>query len=302
VSHPIQAADIGFFAAVAACGSLSAAGRELGVTTAAVSKRLLQLEARLGLPLLNRSTRRMSLTPEGELFLDKARRILLDVDELNQLLASTPGQPRGLLRINASPGFGRMHVAPAIARFAEQHPEVDVQLQLTPHPPPLSDDSFDLCVRAGEAPDARVIARYLVSNRRLLCASPAYLRQHGTPKLPHELVRHRCIVIRQGDEAFGTWRLSTGHGPRLRSEAVKVKGSLSTNDGEVAVDWALAGLGIVMRAEFDVQRYLASGRLVQVLPQYDTPGADIHAVYPQRHRLTTRVQVFVDFLVACLAK
>lgn len=293
---PIQPADVSFFAEVATSASLSSAARELGITTAAVSKRLLQLEGRLGFPLLSRTTRRMNLTPEGELFLDKARRILSDVDDLNQLMSQEKDAPRGLLRVNATLGFGRMHVAPAIARFSAQYPGVDVQLQLSASPPPLTDDSFDVCVRFGEPPDARVVARRLAPNRRLLCAAPQYLALRGNPILPHELSRHNCIVIRQGEESYGVWRLSTGRGPNHHTEVVKVSGNLSSNDGEIAVNWALVGLGIVMRAEFDVQRYLDSGRLVQVLPHYDTPGADIYAVYPQRHQLTTRVKKFVDFL------
>lgn len=296
MTSPIQPADVSFFAEVATSASLSSAARELGITTAAVSKRLLQLEGRLGFPLLSRTTRRMNLTPEGELFLDKARRILSDVDDLNQLMSQEKDAPRGLLRVNATLGFGRMHVAPAIARFSAQYPGVDVQLQLSASPPPLSDDSFDVCVRFGEPPDARVIARRLAPNRRLLCAAPQYLALRGNPILPHELSRHNCIVIRQGDESYGVWRLSTGRGSNHHTEVVKVSGNLSSNDGEIAVNWALVGLGIVMRAEFDVQRYLNSGRLVQVLPHYDTPGADIYAVYPQRHQLTTRVKKFVDFL------
>lgn len=300
MSNAIQPSEISFFAAVASSGSLSAAARELGITTSAVSKRLLQMEARLGFSLLNRTTRRMSLTPEGEVFFDKAKQILSDVDDLNQLMARDKGAPKGLLRINATLGFGRMHVAPLIAHFSAKYPQVDVQLLLSAHPPPLTDDSFDVCVRFGEPPDARVLSRYLASNRRLLCASPKYIARHGQPKQPHELVRHNCIVIRQGDEAYGVWRLSSGSETTQRPETVKVRGNLSTNDGEIAVNWALDGLGVLMRAEFDIQRYLASGRLVPVLPQYYTPSADIYAVIPQRHQLSTRVQVFVEFLSAAL--
>lgn len=298
----IDTSEIGFFAAVAGRTSLSAAARELGVSTAAVSKRLLQIEARLGVTLLTRSTRRMSLTPEGELFYERARRILAEVDDLNQLMSRAKGTPRGLLRVNASLGFGRMHVAPAIARFAAKYPEVEVQLQLTVQPPPLSEDAFDLCVRFGEPSEASVATRLLVANRRLLCAAPKYIARHGQPRVPQDLVRHNCIVIRQGDEAYSVWRLSTGRGAARRTEAIKVRGSLSANDGEVAVNWALDGLGILMRSEFDVQRYLASGRLVQVLPQVETPGADIYAAYPQRHRHSVRVHAFADFLAAALKR
>ncbi|MDY7577109.1 LysR family transcriptional regulator [Herbaspirillum sp. RTI4] len=292
----IQAAELGFFTTLATSGSLSAAARELGVTTPAVSKRLALMEARLGLPLLNRTTRRMSLTPEGEVFLEHARRILGDIDDLDQLLAGSAGQPKGLLRINATLGFGRHHVAPVIARYVRQYPEVDVQLQLSADPPPLSDDAFDICIRFGEPPDARVIARHLAPNRRLLCASPSYLMEYGTPLAPLDLIYHNCIGIRQGDDAYGVWRLSTGKGARQKTETVKVRGNLTTNDGEIAVNWAIAGMGIVMRAAWDVERHLESGQLVQVLEPYHTPGADIYAVYPQRHRLSSRIRLFLDFL------
>ncbi|MFZ2987640.1 LysR substrate-binding domain-containing protein [Ideonella sp.] len=300
MTDAIQAAEISFFATLAAQSSLSAAARALGVSTAAVSKRLLQIEARLGVVLIHRSTRRMSLTPEGEVFYEKARRILDDIADLNQQMALSQRTPQGLLRINASPGFGRLQVAPAVARFATRHPQVELQLQLSVHPPPVSDDSFDVGVRFGEPPDARALTRHLASNRRLLCASPAYIARHGRPAQPQDLAHHQCLIIRQGDEAHGLWRLSTGTGARQRTDTVKVRGHLSTNDGEIAVNWALDGLGVLMRSEFDVRRYLDSGRLVQLLPQFETPGADIYAVYPQRHQTTLRVQLWIDFLAEWL--
>ena len=194
-------------------------------------------------------------------------------------------------------GFGRSHIAPLISRFVARYPRVDVQMQLSVNPPPLTDDSFDVCIRFGPPPESRVIARNLAPNRRLLCASPTYLARHGTPKSPHELTQHNCICIRQGDEAYGLWRLSAGK----RSETVKVRGNLATNDGEIAVQWALAGHGILMRAEWDIARYLQSGRLVQVLENWQTPPADIYAVYPQRHQIAARVRAFVDFLVGTFA-
>lgn len=298
----VQPADLGFFSALAGAGSLSAAGRELGVTTAAVSKRLAQMEARLGLALVNRTTRRMSLTPEGELYLDHARRILGEIDEMGQLLGAAKAVPAGLVRVNATLGFGRSHVAPVISRFARQHPQVEVQLQLSVNPPPLTEDAFDVCIRFGAPPEARVIARRIAPNRRLLCAAPAYLARHGTPRTPHELTRHNCIGIRQGEEAYGLWRLTSGRGKGARTEAVKTRGTLTTNDGEIAVNWALDGHGILMRAEWDIERYLRSGRLVQVLPQYATPDADVYAVYPPRHQLTARVRAFVDFAAEALAR
>ncbi len=296
----IQPAELGFLVALSGSGSLSATARELGISKAAVSKRLATIEARTGVALVNRTTRRMSLTPEGEAVVERARRILGDIEELDRMLSRSTQVPRGLLRVNATLGFGRSHVAPLISRFVLRHPEVEVQLQLSVNPPPLTDDSFDVCVRFGEPPDSRVIARRLAPNRRLLCASPGYLQRFGHPKTPQDLAAHNCIGIRQGDEAYGTWRLSTGKGPRRRTESVKTRGNLATNDGEIAVHWALDGHGIVMRAEWDVARHLREGRLVQVLPQWDTPEADIHAVYPQRLQLSTRVRAFVGFLAESL--
>jgi LysR family transcriptional regulator, transcriptional activator for dmlA len=290
--------EMGFFSVLAARGSFSAAAAELRLTTPAISKRLAQLELRLGVRLVNRTTRRMSLTPEGEIYLAQARRILADIDDLERQLASSSARPQGLLRVNTTLGFGRAHIAPLVSEFVRRHPQVELQLQLTPDPPALSDDAFDVCVRFGEPPDARVIARRIAPNRRLLCASPAYLERAGTPRAPADLARHNCICIRQGYDAFGTWKLRQGR----RTESVKVRGNLSTNDGEIAVRWALDGHGIILRSEWDVSRYLRSGRLVQVLDAYQTPGADIHAVYPQHHQTAARVRAFVDFLAAHFAK
>jgi DNA-binding transcriptional LysR family regulator len=302
MTRAIQPADLAFFSALAASGSLSAAARELGITTPAVSKHLALIETRLSVPLVNRTTRRMSLTPEGELYAAHARRILGEIDAMEEVLGAAKETPKGLLRVNATLGFGRNHVAPLAARFVRKYPEVDVQLQLSVDPPPLDEDSFDVCVRFGAPPDARIFARRIAPNRRLLCAAPAYLGKHGTPRTPQDLTRHNCIGIRQGQEAYGVWRLSTSRGRDKNVETVKIRGNLTTNDGEVAVNWALEGHGILMRAEWDIERYLRSGRLVQVLPQYSTADADIHAVYPQHHRAAARVRGFVEFLEQAFAE
>lgn len=296
----IQPAELGFLVALSGSGSLSATARELGISKAAVSKRLAAIEGRTGVALVSRTTRRMSLTPEGEAVIERARSILAEMEELDRMLSRSAQVPKGLLRVNATLGFGRSHVAPLISRFVQRHPEVRVQLQLSVNPPPLTEDVFDVCIRFGEPPDARVIARRLAANRRVLCASPAYLQRHGHPRSPQDLVAHNCIGIRQGDEAYGTWRLSTGKGARRRTESIKTQGNLTTNDGEIAVHWALDGHGIVMRAEWDVARHLREGRLVLVLPQWETPEADIHAVYPQRLQMSSRVRAFVQFMAEAL--
>ncbi|MEO6293426.1 MAG: LysR family transcriptional regulator [Burkholderiaceae bacterium] len=299
MSAPLSApSEMAFFSLLASKGSFSATALELGISKPAVSKRLAQLEARLGVQLLIRTTRRSGLTPEGEIYLAHARRILADIDDMEQQVGSSMAAPKGLLRVNATLGFGRSQIAPLISEFIKTQPHVQVQLQLTVNPPLLSDDVFDVCIRFGEPPDARVIARRIAANRRLICAAPVYLQRRGTPKTPAELATHDCIGIRQGDESYGTWHFSTGS----KTETVKVRGNLSTNDGEIAVNWALAGHGLVMRAEWDIAKYLRSGRLVQVLESYQTPNADIYAVFPQRHQTAARVRTFVDFLVARFAQ
>lgn len=297
----IQAADLGFFIALANAGSLSAAAREQGISTAAVSRHLGQMETRLGFALLNRTTRRMNLTPEGELYLDYARKIQGEIDELSDRLQGSTAAPQGLVRVNATLGFGRSHIAPILSEFCRQHPQVDIQLQLSVNPPPSADDSFDVCFRFGNPPDSRSIARFIAPNRRLLVASPKYLTQHGTPQSPEDLKQHNCIGIRQGDEAYGLWRFTSmaGKGKKSgESVSVKVRGNLTTNDGGIAVNWALDGHGILLRAEWDIQKYLDSGRLVPVLANYRSPDADIYAVYAERHRTSLRVKALVDFVAS----
>lgn len=290
-------ADMAFFVTLAQARNLSAAAQELGLSTAAVSRRLAALESRLGVRLLNRTTRRAALTHEGELYLEEGRRLLADVDELEQRVAGGRAVPRGLLRVNAGFGFGRHFIAPAVAEFIARHPEVEVQLQLTDRPLQLVEDGIDVCIRFGEVPDARVTSRCLAPNRRLLVATPGYLQRHGVPDSPQALRQHRCIFIRERDEVFGQWTLQHGN----QRASVKVPSPVSTNDGEVALAWALKGLGILQRSEWHVAPYLRSGRLRAVLPEWRSPSADIHAVYPARKNLSAKVVAFVEHLSARFA-
>lgn len=292
-----DAADLAFFSTLARQPSLALAAPQLGISAPAVSRRLAKLEAHLGVRLLNRTTRRLSLTPEGERYLEEGERLLREIAALEASLAQGREQPRGLLRINATFGFGRRHLAPALADFARAWPEVEAVLQLSDRPLDLTAEAFDLGIRFGAPPDARVLARKLASNRRLLCAAPAYLAQAGTPRQPRDLLGHACIVIRENEAAFNNWQLSDGR----QQQTIKVRGPLSANHGEIAVDWALAGLGVVLRSEWDVAGYLRSGELVRVLPDWQGSEADIHAVYPQRHHLSATVRVFIDFLAARFA-
>ncbi|MFB8828450.1 LysR substrate-binding domain-containing protein [Azotobacter sp. CWF10] len=287
-----QVSELAFFIQLIRSGSLAATARELNLTPPAVSKRLAHLEQRLGVRLLNRTTRSISLTSEGELYLLNAQRILGEIEEMERQVSSSRAAPKGLLRVNAPLGFGRAYVGPAISSFVKRYPDVEVQLQLTDRPINLPNDAIDVAIRFGELPDSRLIARRIATNRRLLCASPAYLQAFGRPETPKDLMRHNCIVLRQNDAAFGVWRLSRGK----QSESIKVRGSLSTNEGEVALNWALEGHGILMRAEWDLAKYLRSGRLEEVLADYETPPADIYAVYLERLNLSAKVSFFVDHL------
>jgi DNA-binding transcriptional LysR family regulator len=304
MSKLISPADLGFFIELAHAGSLSAAAREQGVSTAAVSRHLGLMESRLGIPLVNRTTRRMSLTPEGEVYLEYARRITEDIDGLETQLLGATAAPQGLLRVNATLGFGRSHIAPLILKFTQKYPKVDIQLQLSVNPPPSGDDAFDICFRFGHPPDSRAIARFIAANKRVVVASPAYLKRHGEPKTPSDLNKHNCIGIRQGDEAYGLWRFSTRKGKAkvASTESVKIRGNLTTNDGGVALNWALDGHGVLLRAQWDVEKYLQSGQLVQLLTPYHSPDADIYAVYAERHRTSVRVKALIDFVAAAFKR
>lgn len=284
--------ELAFFSVLARKGSLSAAARELDITPPAVTKRLAQMEQRLGVRLVNRTTRTLSLTSEGELYLEHASRILGAMKDMEEQLRAGRDAPQGLLRVNATLGFGRTTIAPLVSKFARRYPEVDVQLQLTDRPINLVEEAFDLGIRFGELPDTRLSARRIMSNKRFLCAAPTYLKKYGTPAAPEELAGHNCIVHRQNDDAHGVWRLQKGS----RSDTVKVGGRLSSNDGDVVLNWALEGHGILVRSEWDVAKYLQSGRLRIVLPDYTLAPADLFVFYASRRNLPARVRAFIDFL------
>ncbi|MRW87903.1 LysR family transcriptional regulator [Pseudoduganella sp. FT26W] len=286
------APDLTFFVLLAKLSSMTATARELGITPPAVTKRLSLMEQRLGVRLVNRTTRRISLTNEGEAYLSQATQILNQIREMEESVSSSRAAPKGLLRINGTPGFGRTRIAPIVSRFAHAYPEVEVELHLTDRPISLVEEAYDLAIRFGELPDTRLTARKLMANRRFLCASPAYLKKHGEPKTPADLHHHRCILHRQNDDVYGTWRLLKGK----TEELVKVRGAVSSNDGDIVMNWALDGQGIVQRSEWDVAKYLASGRLKEIMQGYTLPDADLYLYYLTRSNLPAKVRAFIDFL------
>ena len=285
--------DLAFFHLLAKQGSLVATARELGVTPPAISKRLAALESRLGVRLVNRTTRSMSLTAEGELYYAHIARILAQIDEVEQLVSSTRATPKGLIRVNASLGFGRRHIGPALAAFYSQYPEVEIQLEIRDHPLDLATHGFDLGIRFGTLPDAALHARKIASNRRLLCASPLYIEKYGAPEKLSDLQNHNCIFIRQNESPYGVWNFNSGG----RTENIKVRGALGCNDGEVALNWALEGYGLLLRAEWDIARYVRSGRLRLLMENHTPTRADVYAVYPQQLHLSARVRSLIDFLI-----
>lgn len=286
--------DLAFFVLLARRESFSDTARELGVSPSAVSRRLARIEDRLGVRLLNRTTRRVSLTGEGEAYFGEAVRILGQIEALEHGLTSARDTPAGLLRINATLGFSRTYLAPAVSAFRRKYPEVEIQLVLTDAPLNLVEEGLDLGIRFGLPPASRMVTRLLQRNRRFLCAAPAYLDRHGTPRAPADLQRHACIVLRQDHDAYDVWRFDEAGG---EMPSAKVAGGLSTNDGEIALGWVLDGHGIMLRSEWDIARHVREGRLRVVLPAY-RQTANISAVYPERHNLSAKVRVFVDHLAS----
>jgi DNA-binding transcriptional LysR family regulator len=214
---------------------------------------------------------------------------------MEDAVSSGRAAPKGLLRVNATLGFGRTTIAPIVSAFAKRYPQVEVQMEVTDRPVDLVDSGYDLAIRFGELPDKRLNARRVMSNRRFLCASLLYLQQHGVPSTLADLARHRCIVHRQNDEAHGVWRFYSGEGEE-HSEVVKVHGALSSNDGDIVLGWALDGHGILVRSEWDLAKYVDSGRLKIVLPQYRLPSADLFVYYLNRRNQAARTRAFIDFL------
>lgn len=294
----MQESDLAFFVLLARRESFTTTGRDLGVSASAVSRRLARLEDRLGVRLLNRTTRRVSLTSEGEAYLREAVRILGEIDALEQKITGARETPKGLLRINSTLRFGRTYIAPTISAYKRQYPEVEVQLVLTDAPLNLVKEGIDLGIRVGAPPDSRMVLRLLLRNHRYLCAAPAYLRRHGAPATLADLKRHNCIVLRQDHGAYDVWRFDDQSG---EMQTAKVTGDLSTNDGEIALDWVLGGHGIMLRSEWDIARHVREGSLRVVLPGF-RQTAPISAVYPERNNLSAKVRSFIDHLAAMLGE
>jgi DNA-binding transcriptional LysR family regulator len=292
----ISTDDLRFFVVLSDSASLAGAARALNVTPPAVTQRLRLLEERLGVRLIDRSGRGVSLTDEGMLLEQRARRVLDEIEQLADALAARRGVVSGHLRIVAPLGFGRRHVAPAVMAFRAQYPDIRIDLMLSDRPFHASDESWDLLIYIGELKDSALLIRNLAPNDRFLCAAPAYLARHGVPVRPEDLASRSCIALKENDEDVTLWRLLPADARRPAS--IRIKAALATNDGGVARAWALAGMGIVMRSEWDVAEDLRSGRLVRVLPDWRLAPADIVALIRARQGKgrSARTTHFVEHL------
>lgn len=283
--------DLRVFIAVVRKSSFSAAADELGSSPAYISKRIRILEEELATRLFQRTTRSVVVTEEGERVYHWAQRILDDIDHLLQEVSITRQVPRGALRISSSFGFGRNVVGPAISTLIARYPLLTVRFEVFDRLVDVASEGFDLDVRVGDEIAPHLIARRLASNFRVLCASPAYLERRGQPHALSDLAQHDCLVIKERDHPFGVWKLRVGG----EEQTVKVTGPLSTNHGEVAVQWAIDGRGVILRSIWDIGPYLQSGQLVRVLPGCQQE-ANIWAVYPSRLGNSAKVRVCVEFL------
>ncbi|MGV2291550.1 LysR family transcriptional regulator [Trinickia sp. YCB016] len=283
--------DVALFLRAALLANVSAAGREFGLSAAVASARLANLERLLGARLLHRTTRRVSLTQEGEAFIKHAQALLDAADAARASVGHARDEPQGRLRVSMTSSFGRQHISPVIPEFLRRFSGVSVDLRMSDRIVDLVDEGIDVAIRIGALKDSSLVARKLAVNRRVICCAPAYLEAHGVPHHPEELARHECIVL----SGQRDWSFMTPAGP----VSVRAGGRLATDNGEVIRDALLAGFGIAIKSTWDVAGHLASGKLVTVLDSY--PLAEtvaIWAVYPTRAFVPTKTTAFIDFLAA----
>ncbi|ALM82461.1 LysR family transcriptional regulator [Bordetella sp. N] len=309
--------DLRFILALQQVDSLAALARAENVTPPAITKRLNQLEARLGLRLALRTPRRLQLTHEGHLLARQATDVIDRMQAIENALQERSQVIAGKLKVQAPFGFGRRYLAPLLARFHDEHPNVEVQLFLSDSllPPPAAHgrDAFDVVISIGELPDIRWVSHPIAPNRRLLCAAPAYLARAPKLETPQDLAQHACLVLRENDEDVTLWRFADRQAARAGSRPMKastkssstrdatphtlrVHPALESNDGDVIHQWCAAGKGVMIRSEWDVAESVAAGKLVALLPNYRLPDADVVALVPAAHVDSARTRRFIDLL------
>lgn len=286
-----QFRQISTFVEVVARGSLSAAARAEGIAPAMIGRRLDALETRLGVKLLQRTTRKLALTNEGAAFLEDCQRILAELEDAESAVAERSAKASGHLLVSAPAGFGRQHVAPLLPSFLAEHREVTMNLNLNDRVVDVIGEGIDVAIRIASLSDSSLVGVKLADNRRVLVAAPSYLKRNGAPQTLDELARHNCLAISSEGSQRG-WTFRDGG----KTVTLKVAGNMVCNDGEVLHDWALADKGLAWRSMWEVGSEIAAGRLRTVLDQHEAPGNDIYAVFAQRRHLPLRIRAFVDFL------
>ena len=283
------------FVSVATKGSLTAAARGEGVAPAIIGRRLDALEEHLGVKLLVRTTRRITLTHEGSAFLEDCQRLLSDVANAEASVSAGGVKASGHLRITAPAGFGRRHVAPLVPKFRELHPDVTISLNLSDRVVDMAGEGYDCAVRVGDLPDSSLVSVRMADNRRLCVATPAYLARRGTPEQPSDLLQHDCLTLSSDASQTRGWAFRTPDGA---SEVIHLRpgGPLDCSDGQVLHDWCLAGYGIAWRSTWEVEAEIQAGQLVAVLEDYAAPPNGIFVVFPQRKHLPLRVRLWIDHL------
>ena len=284
------------FVSVATRGSLTAAANAEGVAPAIMGRRLDGLEERLGVKLLIRTTRRITLTHEGSAFLEDCQRILADVANAEASVGAGGVKAAGHLRITAPAGFGRRHVAPLVPKFRELHPDVTISLNLSDRVVDIAGEGFDCAVRVGDMPDSSLVSVRMADNRRLCVATPAYLARHGTPQSPADLSRFHCLTLSSDASQTRGWAFRSAGTDSASVAHLKPAGPLDCSDGQVLHEWCLAGYGIAWRSTWEVEAEITAGQLVAVLEDYAAPPNGIYAVFPQRKHLPLRVRLWIDFL------
>ena len=284
------------FVSVATRGSLTAAAKAEGVAPAIMGRRLDALEERLGVKLLVRTTRRISLTHEGSAFMEDCQRLLADFANAEASVSAGGVKASGHLRITAPAGFGRRHVAPLVPRFREQHADVTISLNLSDRVVDLAGEGFDCAVRVGDMPDSSLVSVRLADNRRLCVATPKYLKQHGVPLHPNDVLKFDCLTLSSDASQTRGWAFSVKKGDASEVVHLRPGGPLDCSDGQVLHAWCLAGYGLAWRSIWEVEAEIAAGALVAVLEEFAAPPNGIYAVFPQRKHLPLRVRLWIDFL------
>ena len=289
-----RAGEMAVFAQVVEHGNLTRAATALRLSPSGVSRLIGRLEDRLGVRLLQRTTRRVTPTAEGRLFYERAREILDEIDAAEELVGAGRLRPRGTLRVSLSHGFGMSRIVPLVPEFSARHPEIELLLAFADRRLDLVSEGIDVAIRLGPVHDESLIARRLADHGRIVCAAPAYLLRHGTPRAPADLAGHNCILFDQ-PEYLNHWPFRTADGT---VERLRVRGNFRSDNGDALFELLLGGLGIAHAADFLALPHLAAGRLVPLLPEHAVDERTaIHAVYPQRRHLPAKVRAFIDFLV-----